>query len=165
MLFRPQHLVALAALACGGALAQDKQGRTNPAVPCYAALAEEARFAPLRGKVALSGATGEIRGLTTSAQRPSPQEASLLTAWREAREACNKLEAPYLEGRETGIVATVKEHFASVQTLIGQLQAGAMTYGEFGKRRLELYERTTRRVEQLQKEILPPKLKPVTVGN
>jgi hypothetical protein len=153
------------ALAMACALAQSQQQRSNPALPCYLGLTDDPRFVLVRGKVALGGTIDEIQRLPARDERPSPQEIPVLGLWRDAREACNKLEQPYLEGRDGDIVATVRQHYASVQALIGQLQAGSMTYGEFGKRRVELYERTTRRVEELRKSIVPPKLQPKTLGN
>jgi hypothetical protein len=155
----------LVALALVGGVAHAQQQRPNPALPCFLALADDPRFALIRGKVALGGTIDEIRRLATSPERPGPQEVPVIGAWREARDACNKLEGPYLEGRDGDIVAAVREHYASVQALIGRLQAGAMTYGEFGKRRVALYDKTTSRVEEIRKSILPPKLTPKTVGN
>lgn len=145
--------------------AASAQQKPNPARPCYDALADDARFAPIRDKVALSGFAAEgLRAFTKSSDRASAQEAPALGAWKAAREACHQQELPYFATRDVEIQAAAREHFASLQALIDRLQAGAMTYGEFGRRRIELYENLSARVEKVRKEIIPPKPKPQPPG-
>ena len=154
-------LLILLELGSGTASSQQKG---NPALPCYQALAGDARFAPLRDKVALGGDRNEMRRMTKSADRASAQEGAALAAWRNARAECHKQELPYFATRDTRIQALAREHFAAVQALIAELQAGALSYGEFGRRRIDLVERVTARIEEVRQGILPPKIKPLPVG-
>jgi hypothetical protein len=149
--------------ACAGtANAQDK---SNPALPCFQSLRDDPRFALLRDKVALGGDLGEIRRLTTSAERPDSGERAALGAWSKARADCQRLEEPYLATRAIETASLAREHFMAVQALIASLEAGSLTYGEFGKRRAELYDTTTRRIESARKGIVPSKPAPHPVGN
>lgn len=156
-MFSRSYLLGLL-LVCSSTAISQQQG--NPAMPCYRALAEDSRFAVIRDKVALGGSIEEIRRMTKSAERPSREEMPALAAWKSARAECHKAERPYLATRDTEMASVAREYFASVQALIGELQAGALSYGEFGRRRVELYERFTRRLDEIRRSILPPKLTP-----
>ena len=147
-------ILFLLAMASGTASAQ---GTGNPAMPCFRALADDARFAPIRGKVALAGALNEMNSLTTSVERPTPPESAALGEWKSARDSCHLLEIPYFATRDTQIQALALDYFAAVQALIGELQAGKLSYGDFGKRRLDLYEKVNQRFEEVRRSILPPK--------
>lgn len=152
-------VLALFALPAAG----QAQPAGNPARPCYDALAGDARFASIRDKVALSGFAAEgLRAYTGIAERAGPEERPVLGAWKNAREACHQKELPYFATRDVGIQAAAREHFAALQALIDQLAGGAMTYGEFGRRRIELYDALNSRVEKVRKDILPPKPVPHT---
>src|SRR6185369_12407505 len=152
----------LLALCAGLALAQQKP---NPARPCYDALAGDARFVTIRDKVALSGFAREgLHAFTKSSERASAEERPVLGAWKTAREACYQQELPYFATRDVEIQALAREHFSALQALITELQAGEMTYGDFGKRRIELYENLSSRVEKVRKRILPAKPIPHTPG-
>ena len=133
------------------------QQKGNPAAPCFRALADDARFAPIRDKVALGGSIEEMRSRTSSNERAKGEEGAALGAWRSAREGCHRQEAGYYATRDVQIQALAREHFAAVQSLIGDLQAGKLSYGEFGRRRVELYEQVTRQIEEVRRAILPPK--------
>jgi hypothetical protein len=153
MLFR-LCLLTLLATVCSTAIAQQKG---NPALPCYHALAGDPRFAPIRDKVALGGSVDELRRMTAGGGRASQPEGAALAAWRTARETCHQQELPYYATRDLEIQALAREHFAAVQALIAELQAGALTYGEFGKRRLALYEKVNRDIDRVRQDILPSK--------
>src|SRR5687768_11243874 len=114
------------------------QAKGNPAFPCYESLSTDARFAPIREKVSLGGDMEELRRLTKSGDRATPQEGAALAEWRKAREACHQQELPYFATRDTEVQALLREHFAAVQALIGELQGGRLTYGDFGKRRIDV---------------------------
>ena len=105
-----------------------------------------------------------MRAYTKSGERASAQEAPALGAWKAAREACHQQELPYYATRDIGIQAAAREHFAALQALIDQLAGGALTYGEFGRRRIELYDTLNSRVEKIRKDIIPPKPKPQPPG-
>jgi predicted Zn-dependent protease len=155
-------LLALIAVIPTVASAQPKG---NPAMPCYQALADDPRFAPIREKVVLGPATrSETQRVAQIAERSSEREKPAIAAWRAAREQCHQQEKPYLETRDTQIQETVYRYFAAVQALIGELEAGRVTYGEFGKRRMDLYDKLDRDVENIRKSILPSKPIPHTVG-
>lgn len=154
-------LLAALAICCGAVNAQTKG---NPALACFQALNDEPRFALIRDKVALGGTLEEMRRLTKSGERASPPEGAALAAWRVARATCHQQELPYYATRDADIQALAREHFAAVQTLIGELQGGKLTYGDFGKRRLELYETVTARIEQVRRSILPAKPAPYSPG-
>ena len=158
----PVRLCFLALLAMLSGAAQ-AQAKGNPAMPCYRALSDDARFALIREKVALGPTTDELRRAARSAERPTPQEGAALAVWRKARETCHQQELPYYATRDAEIQSLAREHFAAVQALIGELQAGALTYGDFGKRRIELYETVTSRIEKVRKDILPAKPAPHTI--
>ncbi len=149
--------ICLAALLATVSGAAGAQGTGNPAMPCFRALADDARFASLRGKVALAGALNEMNSLTTSAERPTPPESAALGEWKSARDSCHLLEIPYFATRDTQIQALARDYFAAVQGLIVELQAGKLSYGDFGKRRLDLYEKVNLRFEEVRRSILPPK--------
>lgn len=150
---RPYFLTLLAALSCS-AIAQPK---ANPAMPCYQALAGDPQFAAIKDKVALGGTVEEMRRKTASADRASPQERPVLDAWRSAREMCHRQELPYYATRDVEIQALAREHFAAVQALIAELQSGAISYGDFGKRRVALHEKVNADIERVRQAILPPK--------
>ena len=154
-------LAAALAICCAAVNAQPKG---NPALACYQALHDEPRFALIRDKVALGGTLEEMRRLTKSSERASPPEGAALAAWRAARAACHQQELPYYATRDVDIQALAREHFAAVQALIGELQDGKLTYGDFGKRRLELYETVNARIERVRKSILPAKPPPHSPG-
>ena len=145
-------LVALLAMCPGAASSQQKE---NPARSCYQALAENPRLAPIREKVSLGGNLDEMRRLTRSGDRASQQEGAALAAWRNARGDCHQLELPYFATRDSEIGALSRGHFDSLQALILGLETGALTYGEFGARRVDLYERTTSRIEAVRRRISP----------
>jgi hypothetical protein len=153
-------LMLLFATCAGAALAQAKG---NPALPCYQALAGDPRFAPVKDKVALGGTMDEMRRMTARGDRASPQEGEALAAWKSARDACHQQELPYYATRDLEIQALAREHFEAVQRLIAELQVGEMNYGEFGKRRLALYEKVNRDIEKVRRNILPAKPAPHTV--
>jgi len=140
-----------------GAQAQQKG---NPAMPCYRALSGDPRLAPIRQKVALGPATDEARDLTKISERASKEEAPVIAAWREAREACHRQEAGYFSTRDAGIQALARDYFSAIQALIGELQVGKLSYGEFSRRRTDLYEQFMRKVEEIRRSILPPKPAP-----
>jgi hypothetical protein len=150
-------LLAVLALCFGAAQAQPKG---NPAAPCYQALAGDPRFAAIREKVALGGSMDEMRKFTKSAERASEQEAPALAAWRNARADCHRMEADYYASRDAQIQALALKHFAAVQALIAELQSAKLSYGEFGRRRLDLYEKLTESIDDIRRGILPPKLPP-----
>ena len=156
MIFRLCLLIMLS--LCSSTANSQQKG--NPAVPCFRALADDPRFAPLREKVALGGALEEMRNFTKSAERASERELPVLTAWSNARDSCHRLEAGYYATRDIEIQALARDHFAAVQALIAELQSGKFGYGEFGRRRVDLYEKVTRLIEDVRKSILPPKLPP-----
>ncbi|MCC6212609.1 MAG: hypothetical protein IT513_16365 [Burkholderiales bacterium] len=147
-------ILLLLATTCGAAGAQ---GTGNPAMPCFRALVEDARFASLRGKVALGGALDELNSLTSSADRPTPLERVALGEWKSARDSCHRLEIPYFATRDTQIQALARDYFAAVQALIVELQGGKLSYGDFGRRRLDLYEKANLRFEEVRRSILPSK--------
>jgi hypothetical protein len=93
----------------------------------------------------------------------SAQEAPVIAAWKEARAGCHRLEKGYFATRDAGIQALAKEYFATLQNLIGELQAAKISYGEFDSRRLELYGNLQVRVEAIRREILPPKPQPYQI--
>jgi len=136
------------------------QQKGNPAMPCYRALPDDPRFAPIRQKVALGPVTDERHDLTSISERASRQEASAIATWRDAREACHRLEADYFATRDAGIQALARESFAAVQALINELQSGKLSYGEFSRRRTAEYERLMRKVEEIRRSILPAKPPP-----
>jgi hypothetical protein len=151
-------LLALLAL-CATANAQDRKG--NPAMPCYRALADDPRFAPIRDKVILGPATAaDTQRVARIAERASEAERPAIAAWRAAREDCHRLEKPYFATRDNQIQATAHRYFASLQSLIRELEAGKLSYGEFGTRRLALFDRFNRDIEEIRRSILPPKLPP-----
>jgi hypothetical protein len=153
MLARPL-LLAILAMCSGAALAQPKG---NPAMPCFNGLASDPRFAAIKDKVALGGTMTETRRTPTGTERPGPQAQPVLEAWKGARSECHRLELPYYATRDVEIQRFAREHFAAVQALIGELQAGTWTYDEFGKRRIALYEKVNRDIEKVRQRILPPK--------
>lgn len=132
----------------------------NPAAPCYAALAQDARFDAIRDKVALSGSLPEMRRMARITDRVSVAEQSAVGAWRAARAECHKLELPYYASVDADVRGAALEHFAAVQKLAAALEAGKLAYGEFSRRRLELGEQVEQRIEALQKQILPAKPQP-----
>ena len=149
----------LAALALWGAAAC-AQTKGNPAMPCFRALADDPRFAAIKGKVALGGDIEEMRRLTKNVERASAQDAPVIAAWKDARADCHRLEAGYYGTREARIRELAEEHFAALQALIAELRAGKISYGDFGRRRIELYETLQVRVEAIRREILPAKQPP-----
>jgi hypothetical protein len=153
-------LVSLLAFCSSLAISQSKG---NPAMPCFQALAGDPRFATIKDKVALGGGTDEMRRMTTGATRPGPQERPVLEAWRNARAECHQLELPYYATRDAEIQALAREHFAAVQALIGDLQAGTLTYDEFGTRRAALHEKVNRDIEKVRRSILPAKPVPLKI--
>ena len=102
--------------------------------------------------------------MAQSAERASEREKPAIAAWRAAREQCHRQEKSYIATRDTQIQATVYRYFAAVQALIGELEEGKLTYGEFGKRRMDLYDKLDRDVENIRQSILPPKPAPHPVG-
>lgn len=153
-------LLTLLALCSSHANSQQKG---NPALPCFQALAGDPRFAAIKDKVALDGTMEEMRRTTAGTGRPGPQERPVLEAWKGAREECHQLEQPYYATRDTEIQRLAREHFAAVQALIAELQAGAISYGDFGKRRIELYETVNRDIEKVRQRILPAKPAPLKI--
>jgi len=150
----------LAVVLLSGAVAH-AQPKGNPAMPCFRALADDPRFASVKDKVSLSGTTmDEMRRMTTSGERASAQEAPVLAAWKDARADCHRLETDYFASRDARIQEFALAHFAALQNLIVDLQSGKITYGDFGRRRIELYEKLQLNVEAVRREILPPKLPP-----
>ncbi len=147
-------LLTLLAFCSSTAISQQKG---NPARPCFHALAGDARFAAVKDKVALGGTLEEMRRMTASTDRAGPQELPALDGWKSAREECRRLELPYYATRDLEIQRLAREHFAAVQALIAELQSGALRYGDFGKRRIELYEKVNRDIEQVRQRILPAK--------
>lgn len=137
------------------------QPKGNPAMPCYQALESDARFSSIRQKVALGGAIDEMRKFTGSGERPTAAESAALSEWGTARESCQRLEADYIATRDTQIQALVRKYYAAVHSLIGELASGKLTYGDFGRRRLDLYESTNARIEERRREILPAKPTPL----
>lgn len=147
-------VLTLLALFSNPAISQQKG---NPALPCFHALAGDPRFAAIKDKVALGGTLDEMRRMATGTERPGPQERPVLEAWKGARAECRRLELPYYATRDVEIQALAREHFAAVQALIGELQAGTWTYDEFGRRRLALYEKVNRDIDKVRQSILPAK--------
>ena len=147
-------LPILFALFASGANAQQKG---NPSIPCFQSLAGDPRFAPIRDKVSLGGDMEELRRHARIGERPNAQEAAALAIWKTERETCNRLEAPYYATRDAGIRELAREHFAATQAALAELQRGKTTYGEYARRRIELYEAVTSRIEQVRKSILPEK--------
>ena len=150
-------LLAAFSLYFSAALAQQK---SNPAALCYQALASDPRFVAIREKVALGGSIDEMRSFTKSTERASGQEAPALAAWRDARAECHGLEKGYYATRDAEIQVLALKHFTAVQSLISELQSAGISYGEFGRRRLDLYEKLTANIEEIRRRILPPKLPP-----
>lgn len=141
------------------ALAQQKG---NPAMPCYEALAGDARFAVLRDKVILGPTNrADSQRIAKNTERPTREEAAAISQWRLAREECHKIETPYYATRDTEIQATVNQYFANLQGQVRELEVGKLTYGEFEKRRFELYEKVSRDVESIRKDIVPSTQKPI----
>lgn len=146
-------VLLLGAFCIGAAIAQSKG---NPAMPCYQALAGDARFLSIRQKVALGGGIDEMRRFSSSSERPTPAERAALAEWRTARESCHRLEADYIATRDTQIQALVRDYYAEIHASISELASGKLTYGEFGRRRIGLYEKVHREIEAVRRRILPP---------
>jgi len=147
-------LLPLLALFSSPAISQHKG---NPALPCFHALAGDPRFATIKDKVALGGTMEEMRRMTGSIDRAGPLERPALDGWKSAREECHRLELPYYATRDLEIQRLAREHFAAVQALIGELQAASLTYDDFGRRRLALYEKVNRDIDKVRQSILPAK--------
>jgi hypothetical protein len=146
-------LLAISSIAAG-------QTTGNPALPCFNALTGDARFAAIKDKVALGGTMEELRRSASSTGRAGPQEKPVLETWKAAREECRRLELPYYATRDLEIQRLAREHFDAVQVLIAELQAGALSYGDFAKRRIELFEKVNRDIETVRLRILPAKPTP-----
>jgi hypothetical protein len=129
----------------------------NPAIPCYRALTDDPRLAAIRDKVALGGDAEDMRRLSALPGRPSPLEAEALVAWKVEREACHRRELPYYATRDAEIRVLAQRHFSALQAAIDELSAGRLTYGEFSKRRIALYEKLNQDIEDVRRAILPPK--------
>ena len=152
MSFRPFTLLVL---FCAAAHAQQQH---NPAMPCFAALADDPKFVAIRNKVALgAGTAADAQRLAKIAERPTGDEKPVIRAWRAAREECHALEKPYFATRDNEIQAAALRHFGAQQALVGDLEAAKLTYGDFARKRWELYEKLSRDVEEIRKRILPPK--------
>lgn len=127
-------------------------------MPCYQALADDPRFTTIREKVALGpDRSSGSQHMAKLSERASEQERSAIAEWRKAREECHRLEKPYYATRDTEIQSIALKHFAAVQTLIGELRDGKLTYGEFDARRVALYDKVNRDIDEVRKRILPPK--------
>ncbi len=145
--------IAVISVVGAPALAQQKG---NPAMPCYEALADDARFAALRDKMVLGPTTSsESQRVAKVAERPTREESAVIAQWRVARDECNKLEKPYLATRATEIQATVNQYYANLQAQIRELEAGRLTYGQFETRRYELFLKVNRDVGEIRRTIVP----------
>jgi len=142
----------------------NSQPKGNPAMPCYRALASDPRFELIRDRVALGPTTDEMHRKTKSLDRVTKEEVPVLLAWKSAREVCHQKELPYFATRDSEIAELARKYFAAVQALIGDLQAGGLTYAEFGSRRVGLYEKLNRDIEAIRQSIMPSKPIPHTPG-
>ena len=147
-MFKTKTALAAIAVACSmQAHAEEKPYPTNQ---CINHLVHEARLATIADKVALSH-TADTSAVMLELDRPvAVPEHGALELWSKLRQFCFDLGGAFRQEAVTPERAALATRLFDLhQSLIEELRAGRITYGEFNLRRVELYLVATSVEEQI----------------
>src|SRR5262245_49221711 len=111
-----------------------------PTNQCLDRLEQEARLAPIAGKVALVSTQETAAAMLELDHEATLAERGALALWGKLRQACFDLGADFRREQvipERALLAG--RLFELHQRLLDELREGRMTYAEFNRRRLEVF--------------------------
>jgi hypothetical protein len=127
-------------------------GELYPTAECVQQLAHDKRLKVLDRKVAL-GLGDEATAAPAALERTATlEERAALGLWLELRQQCFSLGAAHRAAAHAGLPLLADRMFAEQQRLVSDLRAGRASFGEFNRRRLDLWQDERRQ----QAELLSP---------
>lgn len=106
-------------------------------------LEADARYAPLRGRVALDNLAQQTDAMRNDARRPTRSERAALEAWRSTSDQCRR--STIAAARDAGVpdaqLALDTRLAEDLDALGGELAAGRISYGDYARRRQSLADR------------------------
>ena len=109
---------------------------SDPYLLCIKQLAASPRFAPLATKISLGSTDPQAIQLFDNRSRPTASERILITRWAEGKRHCQAIGiANFRRPTPTELLAYNRWGFPALLSLINQLVAGQLTYGQFNYRR------------------------------
>jgi hypothetical protein len=112
---------------------------------CLRGLASDYALQPIADKVALSGSSDRLFSMMANDSYPTATEKAVILDWGNKRERCNTSYPP----EQRPLTHLYVEGFRTVQSMIFDLYKGAISYGEFNRRRQDLNTALEARIQQL----------------
>ncbi|RZF25883.1 hypothetical protein EVC45_31210 [Paraburkholderia sp. UYCP14C] len=108
----------------------------DPSIACFAAMADNPAFAPLRGKVVLKLGAHPDLSMLANDHRPTKREKDAIAAWVAESERCYDLGHDYRAIAYQPVVsALIDESMHAIEALVAKLYAGKLTYAQFNQQR------------------------------
>jgi hypothetical protein len=115
-------------------------GDLYPTADCMQQLTHDVRLQALERKVALGLGDQATPALLALDRRATVEESAALVLWMELRQKCFALGADHRSAAHTSLPLLAGRMFGVQQRLVGELRDGRTTFGEFNRRRLELWQ-------------------------
>lgn len=123
----------------GGGLQQAKRPTSSddPSNGCFASIAYDARFVPLRDKIAINLKPDKpTLEMMSDPSKVTPEEKRLLSVWKVARDTCADMGASFrAQYAPPEDRANIAVGMAATDALTARLYSGEITYGEFNRLR------------------------------
>ena len=114
----------------------------DPSGECFNGLENNPELQAIKGKVALGTIDGQTLEMLASDKRPNSVEKNAISKWDTLRQPCNKVSQDWWNSRVPQNVAVIISKVQSeFKSLLADLYAGRITYGQFAKNRLAISEK------------------------
>lgn len=134
---KPALFIAAAALVAIQAIAQTPSSPPpNPGVECIAAIAASNEFDAIKGKMALGSVDDQTLEILANVKKPTKTEKAQIARWVARRQSCMDASLDWYRsyfGLE--IAELVSSTFKANLSIIADLYAGKLTYGDCAKQR------------------------------
>ena len=109
---------------------------SDPSEECFSALEGNPELQILKGKVALGKSSEQTLEILANDKKPSSAEKSALAKWDALRQPCIKQSSEWNSSHYAPNIAVIADRVGSqFKSLLADLYAGKITYGQFAKAR------------------------------
>jgi len=124
-------------------------GDLYPTADCMQRLTHDVRLQALDRKVALGLGDEATPALLALDRTATVMERVALRLWMELRQECFALGAAHRAAAHAELPLLADRMFSAQQQLLGELREGRASFGEFNRRRLELWQTERRQQAEL----------------